>query len=126
MEAFIEDIISFATCLSAYRTFLSNQAVISTENQSRAYPECTLNEWTTVVARKACTYENLKQQYKLIDAAVRSAGPHVPVLFDKSKHLNSPFDDNMQRYRFWDNMCLSVPVDLLKFSTGGPTLTTYC
>ena len=51
----------------------------------------------------------------MLDKAVQNAGENVPVLFDESVHLKSPFESNLQRFRFFQELHLSVPVDILRF-----------
>ena len=68
----------------------------------------------------------VKERYALLDAAVHAAEPNAPVIFKEVDHVSEAFENNVQRLRFWEGMTLSVPVDLLKFSPGGSSLTVHC
>jgi hypothetical protein len=61
----------------------------------------------------------VKACYLLLDKDIRSAGLLKPVLFSEELHLTQPFANAVQRFRFIENMHLSVDVDLLKYSPGG-------
>ena len=122
----VRDVIDLATCLSAYALFLDKKAKESASNKALDHPVRSLDEWTTVVHMNSATSDDIKLCYNLLDTAVRAAGLNKPVLFDEDLHIAEPFENNMQRYRFWSNVCLSVPIDVLKFSPGGGAMTTYC
>jgi len=54
---------------------------------------------------------------------VTNAGLLNPVLFVEDKHLIEPFTNTMQRFRFINNLHLSVDVDLMKYCPGGSVCT---
>jgi len=62
-------------------------------------------------------------RYSLLDSAVTNAGLLNPVLFVEDKHLIEPFTNTMQRFRFINNLHLSVDVDLMKYCPGGSVCT---
>lgn len=41
------------------------------------------------------------------------------------EHVNEPFIDSKQKYRFLKGLQLSVPIDILKFSPGGSTTSSF-
>ena len=41
-------------------------------------------------------------------------------------HLSTPFEDKRDRFRFFANFRLSVPVDVIRFCPGGSCVTTTC
>lgn len=43
----------------------------------------------------------MKSKYLIIEKEVKEAGEMNPVIFDESKHVENPFENNMQRYRFF-------------------------
>ena len=62
----------------------------------------------------------------LLDHAVVTSGLEKPVLFDEDVHISKLFDNSSQRQRFFENLQLSVPVDVIKFCPGGSVVTTFC
>jgi len=61
----------------------------------------------------------------LLDKAVVSSDTENPVLFDENLHVEKPFENSMQKFRFFDSLQLSVPVDVIRFCPGGGIGTTY-
>ncbi|KAK7092705.1 hypothetical protein V1264_008410 [Littorina saxatilis] len=117
------EVTKLAMCFSAYANYLSKQTDEVQGNAARSRPCRTVDEHTTVEARTA-SVSKVSKQYVLLDAAVRNAGVNNPFVFDEEVHITEPFTNNMQRHRFWEGVELSVPIDVLKFSPGGPLLTT--
>ena len=67
----------------------------------------------------------VSDKYLKLDGAVITAGVGEP----EKLHLDSPFSGNrasMQRYRFFEDLQLSVPIDLFKFCPGGSSTTAVC
>ena len=80
-----------------------------------------MDEHVAVQHKEASKFVN--NSYSLIDSAVRAHGVGNPVLFNVEKHIALPFENSMQRFRFFDTMKLSVPVDILRFCPGGSNIT---
>ena len=119
------EVLKLAQCFSSYANYLSKQNDRVKQVSSSDRPCRTVDKDTVVETKKAALY-GVNKQYVLLDAAVRAAGLNNPFVFDEDVHLSEPFENNMQRHRFWEAVELSVPIDDLKFCPGGPLLTTTC
>ena len=87
-------------CLHAYHQYLERQKVVQQENQAQSHPVRTIADDATIENRVRSHFK-VKEKYLLLDKAVQNAGENVPVLFDESVHLKSPFESNLQRFRFF-------------------------
>jgi hypothetical protein len=98
-RAFGEEIKQLASCLHAYHEYLEAQKIVQQENQAQPHPVRTIADDATIKNRRRSNFE-VKEKYLLLDKAIQSAGENVPVLFDESVHLISPFKSNLQRFKF--------------------------
>ena len=98
---------------------------VVSKNHELDHPVRSLNERTSV-EHKEKTFISVKSEYQLIDAAMKAAGINNPVIFNENLHCVKNFENNVQRHRFWSNIYLSVPIDIIKYSPGGSILTTHC
>lgn len=57
---------------------------------------------------------------------MKKSGCLNPVVFSESDHLLTQFESNEQRFRFIENIHLSVPIDLIRYNPGGSCITTLC
>ncbi|XP_033647591.1 uncharacterized protein LOC117307057 [Asterias rubens] len=117
------EIKELADCLVAYADHLINQATTQIHNQSQIHPVRTINEHATTEHRHKFAF-GVRMAYEQLDKDVREAGCGNPVFFDETKHLEMPFQNNVERFRFFTALQLSVPVDIIKFCPGGSALTT--
>ena len=85
-------------------------------------PAQTLHTDTLIQFRKPQEY--VEEKYKLLGSALKKAGLNVPVIFNEGTH--SPFSNNQQRYLFFKELRLDIPVDILRFTPGGSTVTISC
>ena len=106
------------------RLFDLIRGVPASEIRSSLTPARRLSDNVTVKHTPAAKFMN--SGYDLIDKAVRENGVRNPVIFDQEVHLSHEFENNMQRFRFFDQIALSVPVDVLRFCRGGSTVTITC
>ena len=110
---FKDDIHSLQKCLSGYSTYLDKQALKTAENAARLSPVRSVSEHCTV--RECSRADSVLEIYGLLDNAVKlSAGE--PVFFCEEKHLSEPFSSNYERFRFLENVHLSVTVDMFKYA----------
>ena len=111
-------------CFSTYAKYIRIRAEEITKTRMQMKPARTVSEDMTV--RHVTSTECMDNAYSLLDKAVREKGLNEPVLFDEDSHLITPFDNYMQRHRFFEKMKLTVPVDLFRFCPGGSCYTlTY-
>ena len=59
-----------------------------------------------------------------LDDALRMS--NEPVVFDEDKHLEKPFERPLHRYRYFANLQLSLPIDIIRFCPGGSFITIAC
>lgn len=81
------------------------------------------------VDQHACVYHciktaNPKRLYQLLDTAILSAG-NTRIIFNESVHLRERFSHNKQRERYFSQIQLSAPVDIIKYCPGGTIVTTF-
>ena len=94
-KTFGVEIKQLANCLHAYHQYLERQKVVQQENQAQPHPVRTIAE------NRLRSHFEVKEKYLLLGKAVQNAGENVLVLFDESVHLKSPFESNLQRFRFF-------------------------
>lgn len=46
--------------------------------------------------------------------------------FDEEKYLEHSFQSNLQRYRFFSELHLTVPIDIFRFCPGGSVVSSVC
>ena len=120
-----EDIRALADCLIAYKQHLKTQKETQNANQSLDHPVRTIAQDSTLEHREK-RVSDIKPQYAKLDEAVIKAGCLSPIVFSESDHLLEPFSNNEQRFRFIENIQLSVPIDLIRYNPGGSCITTLC
>ena len=118
-----DDVKCLADCLIAYADHLKSQCEIQTHNQSQNHPVRTINEHASMEHRHKYAF-GVKKVYAKLDTDVIEAGCGSPVIFDETKHLDTPFKNSVDRFRFIASLQLSVPVDIIKFCPGGSSTTT--
>ena len=82
-----------------------------------------IGESVTVQHRNPCTQVN--EVYQKLDLVLQDTNLLEPIHFDEETHLATPFTNAVQRLRYFENLHLTVPVDLVKYSRGG-SYTTVC
>lgn len=117
---------ALASCLSSYEQYLNSQANISSQNKALPQPCRTVDQNASVYhCSKSVLLSVVKEKYKLLDKVVTRVGVGNPVLFDEDLHIDIPFQNCMQRFRFFEKLQLSVSVDVIKYNPGGGVGTTY-
>ena len=120
----VTDIQLLSDCLSSYAEHLKTKLGETKNNASLDFPVRAIDDHATVQSKEKTLV--LDPRYTIIDDAVRMAGIGNPVIFDEDLHLTSPFTSPVQRFRFFDNIRLSVDIDMIKFHPGGGLITTVC
>ncbi|XP_061191740.1 uncharacterized protein LOC133199978 [Saccostrea echinata] len=113
-----------ANCMLCYSQYLEEQQRATTSYHALTHPVRTKGEHATVEHRSSGV--TIKLKYSLLDAAMREAQPESPVFFDESVHVEEPFGNSIQKYRFFNELQLTVPVDIIRYCPGGPQVTTVC
>lgn len=121
-----EDIKQLAECLTAYKEYLVVQNKTAQENQSKLYPVRTIDKEATIEHRYGNLSGQIREKYVEINEAVTSAGIMAPVVFDEYKHLDKPFGSNLERFRYFQDLQLKCPVDIIRFSPSGSSVSTVC
>ena len=112
-------------CLINYSNYLDAQASKVNENHKKCEPVRSMGD--SCVVYEACKVENqnLKDAYVLLDKSVRASAGQ-PVFFDENLHVKTGFRSNVERFRFYENVHLTMPVLILKYAPGGSHFTTVC
>lgn len=121
-----EDIKQLADCLLAYKEHLVVQNEITQANQSQLCPVRTIDKEATIEHRHGNNVGPIKDIYVKLNDDVCKAEIMQPVIFNECEHLNVPFEDNTQRFRFFQNLQLKCPIDIIRFSPGGSSVSTAC
>jgi hypothetical protein len=120
---FRDDIQSLAQCLTSYSKYLDKQLAATTDNHQQLHPVRSVSDCCTV---QECTKVlNVGEQYQLLDSKVKTAAG-MPLAFDEESMLLKPFENNTQRFRFFEHIHLSVAVDMLKYAPGGSHNIVVC
>lgn len=61
-----------------------------------------------------------------MDVALREESGDFHDFFDEEKYLEHPFQSNLQRYRFFSKLHLTVPIDIFGFCPGGSVVSSVC
>ena len=113
---------ALANCLCRYKEYLNKQLRSQTERQSMDHPPRTVGSDISIQHRTKAIF--VREKYLEFDQIVtKYTAFNVPILFDESKHLQSPFTSNQQRARFFEQMSLSVDIDLYKYCPGGSSVS---
>ncbi len=113
-----ENVKALADCLDAYRNYLIQQKELQEDIRTLVHPVRQVSEECIVEAREKTLYP-IHEEYKILDEEVKNVGVLKSVFFDESKHIPKPFQTNVQRFRFIENLQLSVPVDMFKYAPPG-------
>lgn len=109
-----EDIKELAKCMQQYAEYLDVQAKTESERSSLFHPVRMLVDNVNVQHRHAVS--TLKDCYRGLDETINQANYLEPVSIND---FMPEFDNGTQRYRFFENLHLNVPVDMLKYAPGG-------
>ena len=124
-EVGYEMIKSLAECFAAYSDYLSHQKEKVQENRMLDHPVRQVSENTSVQTVHKSVFQ-IREQYQLLDKSVCLVDALEPVFFSETDHITQPFENAMQRLRFFNNLQLSVDVDLYKYCPGGGITTVFC
>lgn len=117
LKRLAEDTQQLAKCMQQYADYLDDQRNAIGERHSLQHPVRLLADNVNVQHRHAVFAP--KDCYKALDEAVQKAEPFKPV----SIHNFMPeYNNGTGRFRFFENLHLSVPVDMLKYAPGGSYL----
>lgn len=107
--------------MMCYSQYLEEQQKATTSYHALTHPVGTIGEHATVEHKSSGV--TIKSKYSLLDAAMREAQLESPVFFDESLHVKEPFNTSVQKYRFFNELQLTVPVDIIRYCPGGPQVT---
>ena len=120
-----DEIKELADCFEAYKKYLSTQSETVDKNRSLNHPVRTIDEHATLEHRHK-NILGVKAKYQLLDKAMSMRNLLDPLMFDEYVHIESPFENASQRYRYFVELQLSVPIDIVRFCPGGSVVTVHC
>lgn len=120
-----EVIRQLAECIDAYREYLRKQNETVSHNHSLDHPVRTIDEHATVEHRRMTLFK-AKPQYELLDQEMKKQPLLTPVVFNEDKHLKNQFENSKEKFRYFEQLQLSMPIDLIRFSPGGSSITINC
>ena len=113
-----------AKCLHNYTQYLRElNERVGAVNHSLS-PTRTLDKNTNIEYIEA--QQHTDHKYLLLESALKQAGINVPVIFDEDIHLSKAFENNVHRFRYFSDIRLRIPVDVIRFSPGGSAITIAC
>ena len=121
--SFREEVNQLADCLKRYAEYLDEKSEKIATNHSLLRPVRSVSSHATVEPRYPTS--KINPWYQLLDEALKTTGENKPVIFDEELHLEKPFSNNMQRFKYFNELALSIPLNLFKFSPGGSIITTH-
>lgn len=86
------------------------------------HPARTVGSDISVEFRKKHEF-GVREKYRLFDEAITNAAILEPVLFDEDLHLAKPFENPAQRHKYFEEMQLSIPIDLFRYCPGESVVT---
>lgn len=86
------------------------------------HPARTVGSDISVEFRKKQEF-GVREKYRLFDEAVANAAILEPVLFNEDLHLAKPFENPAQRHKYFEEMQLSISIDLFRYCPGGSVVT---
>lgn len=95
-----------------YSQYLIEQQKATASYHALTHPVRTIGEHATVEHKSSGV--TIKSKYSLLDAAMREAQLEYPVFFYESLHVKEPFNTSVQKYRFFNELQLTVPVDIIR------------
>ena len=123
-KSIASNIKQLADSLTSYEEYLVEKTKSITSVHKSMVPARQLSEDADI--RHVPPTDFVDSRYDLIIQAVIENGLGTPVIFDENQHLLTPFENNMQRFRYFDDMHLSIPVDVIRFCPGGSFVTITC
>lgn len=118
-----KEIQGLADCFDSYSNYLKRKNEEMQTTHAEMHPARTIAEDATIEHRTPSSL--VKQQYHLLDAIIKGKEVGEFFIFNEKEHVNEPFIDSKQKYRFLKGLQLSVPIDILKFSPGGSTTSSF-
>lgn len=118
------DIAELAECLASYREFLLRMNLAVQTHHTALKPARTIDEHAAVEYRHKTAF--VRPVYSKIDGVMQRSDLNQPVIFQEDENLHEPFTNAKARQRYFENLYLSVPVDLISFCPGGSIITTFC
>lgn len=97
-----EIIRQLANCVMCYSQHLKDQLHVSFSNQASNCPARPIGEHASIEHRSSGV--TIKLKYSLLDAANKEALTESPILFDESVHLEQPFSNATQKYRYLEEL----------------------
>ena len=122
-KSMAENVKLLADSLIAYKEYLDEKTQRIASVHESMTPARQLSEGADIKHVPPTNFVDTK--YDLIDRSVKQNGLHSPIMLE-DLHLSTPFEDKRDRFRFFDNFRLSVPVDVIRFCPGGSCVTTTC
>lgn len=120
-----EAIRKLAECMDAYREYLKKQNETVSHNHSLDHPVRTIDEHATLEHRRMTLF-HVKPRYELLDQEMQKTPLLTPVVFNEDKHLKNLFENSKEKFRYFEQLQLSMPIDLIRFSPGGSSVTINC
>ena len=114
--------------MSKYKEHLEQQAKTVGDIRKQLAPCRSVGENAIVEMRQRCPNPMIetRKKYSKIDAKVKAAGLDQPVFFDEETDVEPDcFKCNYDRYKFFHDLQLTVPVLLIKYCPGGSIGNTH-
>lgn len=104
--------------MGSYGDYLKHSVEMQQKRQALDHPVRQVGDICILSHRPSAT--DVNPRYQILDNVVSRREPYQYIMFDESSHISNPFKDYSAKYYFFEKLQLSVPVDMLQYSPGGP------
>ncbi|KAL3865743.1 hypothetical protein ACJMK2_043103 [Sinanodonta woodiana] len=111
------DIETLTGCLQSYAGYLEKAIEKQISRQLQMNPVCQIDSNLSIAHRPR--QDEILPCYSRLDGQVSQMAMFQPLFFDEDLHLNEPFKRPEQRFRYFEKLCLTIPVHMLRYDPGG-------
>lgn len=121
MNGLKQEILGLQECFRTYAEYLRKKNITMQLNKSLNHPVRQVENDISVQIYLGS--DSVIEKYRTLDNTMKMTGNWQPVLFDENTHVNEPFSDNLQRFRFFQTLQLSIKIGVLRYCPGGSKKT---
>ncbi|KAL3875452.1 hypothetical protein ACJMK2_033399 [Sinanodonta woodiana] len=111
------DIETLTGCLQSYADYLEKANEKQISRQLQMNPVRQIDSNLSIAHRPR--QDEILPCYSRLDGQVSQMAMFQPLFFDEDLHLNEPFKGPEQRFRYFEKLCLTIPVHMLRYDPGG-------
>ena len=109
---FLSDLEELAESIDSYANFLKTSNEVQLRNQSLSHPVRQIKDHVYFQHVPPCA--TVAEVYRKSNTVINESDEYLPVFFNVEKHLQNQFDNRNKTYRYFKEIRLGVPLDLLR------------